>query len=29
MQVLPPSSTGGQSSLFIMSPVATTLLMVA
>ncbi|VDR25974.1 Multidrug transporter MdtC [Raoultella terrigena] len=29
MQVLPPSSTGGPSRLFIMRPVATTLLMVA
>ena len=27
MQVLPPSSTGGPSRLFIMRPVATTLLM--
>jgi multidrug efflux pump len=29
MQVLPPSSTGGPSRLFILRPVATTLLMVA
>ncbi|EZG91566.1 hypothetical protein BX98_02610 [Escherichia coli O26:H11 str. 2011C-3387] len=29
MQVLPPSSTGGPSRLFIMRPVSTTLLMVA
>ena len=29
MQVLPPRSTGGPSRLFIMRPVATTLLMVA
>ncbi|MFO5840026.1 hypothetical protein ACLBPJ_16270, partial [Klebsiella pneumoniae] len=29
MQVLPPGRTGGPSRLFIMRPVATTLLMVA
>ncbi|WP_408581742.1 hypothetical protein, partial [Cronobacter malonaticus] len=29
MQVLPPSATGGPSRLFILRPVATTLLMVA
>lgn len=29
MQVMPPSSTGGPSRLFILRPVATTLLMVA